>query len=602
MFNADNLATEVFGVLRSFDYTVNIFDFDGNRVFEPNEARRFFATPKNITVSIHEEGENSVIKMFLSQSTNISEVSGLISTMRTVSAKFGVLFNVRKYERELKPKDLSPNSGIEYETGVSVVEKGDDPQTEKVDAVKLDAVTDDIKVLTQELGNLAKHLRGEREDKVKKMDKKNLQEKKGAEMIFLPALGASVEVDAWAQFKDNHLVLYSAPEEFSDDQFRDEITGKVLKLKAVAGKVAADGMANMLSKVADAIEHGSTSKLHMAIADRAIALAYDAPSSVEEPTSTEREEEEKNDDEELKEKRSAEMIHLPALDLDVEKEAWEELKDGRLEIRSPINFEVKLGSSVHPDAFFLRQIADVTKFDGLANMFARIADDIDNGDRTPLKRHIAKVAIAAAKNDGQANLNEGLIVTESIREFGRWFDSLSTTAIFETDYSRLINDPDPLNGSFEMAMEMAWEAVHDNFDIGNFLDTAMVEEFNFGDEELTDEEKELTRDDVKSALQRYIEKELKNELEGEDYSPERDIENMADIFLPEVIDEIEAAGWVVTNEKLEECGEETELKNEDVLLPKNPKDDLSREVSAQRDDKEDEEARRIISLARPKTL
>ena len=602
MFNPTNLALEIFGILRSFDYTVNTFDFDGNRVYEPGEARRFFATPKNITVSISEEGENSGIKLFLSQSTSATEVTGLISTMRTTASKFGVLFNVRKYERELKPKDLSPNAEISFVPGISMA-KGEAEADYSDEAGKLDRIKDEVGELTNDFGKIMKHISTEKNEKVKEsMEHEPLEEKRGEEMIELPALGCSVEVAAWEAFKNGQINLYSPPESFGDAQMSNPTAEMVLKLKAVASKASADGLANMLSRVADALEHGSTSALYKKIASEAISLGYGA---VEEGV--------------IEEKRGAELISLPALGgIEVEKDAWEQFKNGSLALHSAVDFSAELGSSVSPEAFYLRQIADVAAADGMANMFARVADDLDVGakttpERRSLARAIANMAISAAKGGGSADLTEGLIITESVQGFMKWFDTMSHTKLFEDfddDYDRfrdspeeermsdLLGDTDELSGSFDDAVDIAYNSVEEDFSVAEFLESH-GSDFNYEDDTLSDEDKTLTADYVKSSLSHYLRQKLEDVLDGEEFPSEKDVSFLADKFLPDVKDTMESEGWTI-NDEIAEC--DTDLKNEDVLLPKNPKDDLTHELTTQTTADDDADARRIVALARPTTL
>ena len=46
------VATEVFQVLRSFDYTVRVYDENGMAKTEPAEGRRFMCYPHNLMVSL----------------------------------------------------------------------------------------------------------------------------------------------------------------------------------------------------------------------------------------------------------------------------------------------------------------------------------------------------------------------------------------------------------------------------------------------------------------------------------------------------------------------------------------------------------------------
>lgn len=105
LFNS--LSEELFQILKGSGKTLTLYGEDGNKTYEPKNARRVFAVPGNMMISVIEAGSDSEVKLYLSQSTDVDEVSGLINTLRQVSTRFNVLFNVRKYARELQPKDFA---------------------------------------------------------------------------------------------------------------------------------------------------------------------------------------------------------------------------------------------------------------------------------------------------------------------------------------------------------------------------------------------------------------------------------------------------------------------------------------------------------------
>jgi hypothetical protein len=106
----DNLADEIFQVLKGFGKILSLFDDKGKRVFEPSQARRMFAQPDKMMISIDDEGDNSEVKLLLSQSVNIKSIKRFLDTLRQLCTRFNVLFNVRKYGRELAPKDFAYQS------------------------------------------------------------------------------------------------------------------------------------------------------------------------------------------------------------------------------------------------------------------------------------------------------------------------------------------------------------------------------------------------------------------------------------------------------------------------------------------------------------
>lgn len=103
----DSLATEVFQILKGSGRTLSLFDVHGTKVFDPSQARRMFAEPDKMMVGINEDGLNSAVQMSISAEADLESLAKIIDTLRNVSTRYNVLFNVRKYGRELTPKDFA---------------------------------------------------------------------------------------------------------------------------------------------------------------------------------------------------------------------------------------------------------------------------------------------------------------------------------------------------------------------------------------------------------------------------------------------------------------------------------------------------------------
>lgn len=103
----DSLSEELFQVLKGSGKTLTLYGSDGNKVYDPKKARRVFAVPGNLMASVVEADSDSEVKLYLSASTDVEEIAPLINTMRQISTRYNVMFNVRKYGRELEPKDFA---------------------------------------------------------------------------------------------------------------------------------------------------------------------------------------------------------------------------------------------------------------------------------------------------------------------------------------------------------------------------------------------------------------------------------------------------------------------------------------------------------------
>ena len=213
----------------------------------------------------------------------------------------------------------------------------------------------------------------------------------------------------------------------------------------------------------------------------------------------------------------------------------------------------------------------------------------------------------------------------------------------------------------DAAFDIACKYVDDNFDIGDFLDEQ--DTLTIDDDTFTEDDKITTRTELMGALRSYLKHAIDNEMDGAEYTTDHDVAMMVDEYYPQAEQALKDMGWAIDGEKVEEseqtekrrflqfvnsktgeraespgkvevtgkserdieriesgmlrnCGsdwyvddfcddaldEDTELSNEDVLLPKNEKTDLTREVTNTHEDEPDQDVNRILSLARGKNL
>lgn len=103
----NKMSEELFQILKGSGKTLKLFDDSGNTVYEPMMARKFFAEPDKMMLSINDRDDDSCINLYLSQNTDIKAVADLVSTLRHVSTRYNVILDVKKYGKELTPKDFA---------------------------------------------------------------------------------------------------------------------------------------------------------------------------------------------------------------------------------------------------------------------------------------------------------------------------------------------------------------------------------------------------------------------------------------------------------------------------------------------------------------
>lgn len=102
------LASEIFEILKSYGKTLILYDDTGNVTYDPNQASRIFISPEKMMLSIINDNDDDIeVKLYLSNSVILSDQMKLINTLRQVTTRLNSLFNVRKYGKELSPKDFA---------------------------------------------------------------------------------------------------------------------------------------------------------------------------------------------------------------------------------------------------------------------------------------------------------------------------------------------------------------------------------------------------------------------------------------------------------------------------------------------------------------
>lgn len=101
------LASEIFEILKSYGKTLILYDKSGNVTYDPEQATRIFIQPERMMLSISNDGDDNEVKLYLSNSIILSDMMKLINTLRQTTTRLNSLFNVRKYGKELSPKDFA---------------------------------------------------------------------------------------------------------------------------------------------------------------------------------------------------------------------------------------------------------------------------------------------------------------------------------------------------------------------------------------------------------------------------------------------------------------------------------------------------------------
>lgn len=618
--NFEAVAKETFQILRSYDYEVLLFNDEHNQVFEPAEARRFFAKPENLLVSVVDDGEDSAVRLYLSKSTVIESVLGLVTAVRSMATKYKMIFHVRKYDRVLNPKDFATQASVSESkrtTSMNIVEGM--YGTSRSSYLKLE----NARMIVRHSARINENVLGARGRNIETI---HIENNVGERVLFpttqlAPARAMTYHVDNGGSWADSvgeqigrmatdfanlgacsrHVGFYGQELAESAQAVRDTVREEAREMRRVfEGMCRKTKYVEMCEALQEMAAQPLNESSHYAekVTELASLLNTEAISLSESVLETvartlEAAEVRKNAAKLTKEKNLT-LTHI--LGRPVNKDAWEAFKMGKLDLIGRPDVEIPRGMNpVMAVAHKLSSLAAVVKDDSMVNLLAYVASQLEEPNAPPqgakfvtgtFQGDLKLIGMKALKNAGiaEAAIAKG---SEALREFGEWTRSFTVENMIN-EIDRL---PEP-HYEDESKFEELEQRVVENFRYEDFM-AEMGSDFSYDlRDRLEDEEREYTSEQVLSPLAAYLEREC--DREG---VHNMDMTAKAKELLPEVIQFMERDGYVISDapvaeeavdencgicpgdEKVEECEIEEDLTSEDILLPKNQGDDLAGEVT-----------------------
>lgn len=532
-------AKEAFEILRGYDYELLLFNDERNQVFEPEEARRFFAQPENLLVSIHEKGEDSGVHVNLSKSTEIGSVMGLLDALRAMTTKYKGVFHVRKHDRDLSPKDFSTESSMQ---------EGQKNNNSEVYTMKLVEgmygtsrssylKLENARMIVRHSAKINENVLGARG---RNIDAIYIENALGERHLFsttqlAPARAMVHHVDNGGSWADSvgeqisrmasdfaacgsasrHIGFYGndlteAAQEVREN-LREHLRGMRRAFESFQRKTKYAEMCEHFSQLAaepltEGADEGRIAELASLLNTEAVQLSEAVLGTV--ARVLEANAERKYHAPKLAREKDIELTHV--LNHPVAKAAWEAFKNGKLElIRKPDIDGKQFADERARQVFILREIARSCKDDGMANLLSWASSEMQTAT--------GKLAAQLAVLRKQAMVATGLVQREpavkdvakgsaAVQEHIDWINSFSVSNLMEFDRFPL---PDH---SSEDHNERVLQSVVDNFDYDHFMTSSSARDFHYDVRAtLDDEESAIDFDAVVHAVEHFLETELSHQ-------------------------------------------------------------------------------------------
>jgi len=584
-FNA--VANEVFQVLRSFDYTVRLYDENGMTVMEPDKARRFMAYPHNLLVSLTDDDDNSRVTLSMGKSTHINDVMGLNQQLRTLATKYNMIFRTQQYGKVIGPKNFSELATVtEREEGRMQVCEG------------------------MYGTSRSSYLRLENARMIVRHNKRIDDSRIGARGRCVESVFVENAAGERTLMPTNNLMAGRAMTQHINQggKIGDPIAQQINTMSTDYGHLATGAQA-AISESAGIVREacrGKMGKLRKTFERLYNPSSYPtAISELQSQATVLNETDEPITDVRLDEMRGLLGSGLPqevyecackAMDemavqehsaptisvlggRQVNKAAWDEFRSRHIPLRNMPDFTHIETSGRHPRSsleeiiFRLHELAQAVSDDSLANLFDYVAQKLPDS-HDPNRAKYMQLAVAAL--NAVNGMPHGLARrNESVSEHMQWLSQFEPNLILSEVHGSSM-DPYFPHDEHDEAVNNAIA----NFDPEMFVDSPEMQDVLGGRDPHDPDENTLTRDEITQALDAYLAHhvEAQNEYFSDGFD---DTSGMADAVYGQAAEALHQRGYVVQEAGLQEDASE-ELTIEDVLLPKaNKGADLGGDVTKQ---------------------
>lgn len=580
MIDFSAVSPEIFSIIRSRDFVVDIYDDSGNKVIEPKEGRRFYIKGENHLVALVDSNENSILKVRLSKSADLSNLKGFIETLRVCANKYNMLFDVKRGDRDYEPKDFATeyaitNEGRQYMSDLTEGMHG----TSRSSYLKLE----NARMIVRHSERINDEVHGARSRKVESIFVENDQ---GERFLFptnqiAPARAMVCHVDNGGSFYDmvGQQITRMATDYQNLAQCSAFVQSNISNLAESAVSLR-ESCRQKLREMRRVFERCYRSRLgyveetaKMAEMGEPVLVESSVLENIRETLSVEGKQLDEsiietvarlvggNDivNEDMSDAVAAGdnadefvIVRFRAGErgFEVEKNVWDDFQAGRLDLMSSPSFN----SSDRMDKFssIVAQVRD----DRLLAVLGHVAETLPNLDdgQKDEKRKMEKVVSHTLKAVGES---DAPIMTGALREFQEWFDSTRFDRIISENYNDYTDGE--VRDEDRLGKEAQFEAIDDaasSFDVEEFLKSDISSEFGYGDHLEADPD-DLTFDSkyITGSISSYL-------LDVSDVSGDTDEESQAlsdhalaaaaDLY-PSVKAQLEMEGYILNEEGEDEA-------------------------------------------------
>jgi hypothetical protein len=615
-------AQEIFEILRSFDYTVALYDHEGADVTEPEEARRFYDHKANLMVSLIDDDDNSRVELSYGQSTHANDILGLDQNLKRLATDYALGFSAQQDNKVINPKGMNEDKRMllalvenMYGTSLSSYLRLENARM----IVRHSKRIDDSRIGAR--GRCVEHI--------------FIENAHGERFLFpgrrlAPARamtqhvnqGGSLTDEVGSQIKEMNedyanlgaasgfINLHSASLTEGAMAVREACRDSMRKLRKTFERLSrpssyaleCDAMKQSKALNENAVDETRITELRQLLNDADLPReVYECACKAMKMREAIVEANEPDDDEHTGVTWD-EMTNI--LGVTVNRQAWEQFRSGILPVtmrNSPLDQRDKDFNGKYEMMLFrlgnlIPRVADPSIANLLDHVTSTIKEMVEtkrvptrvtdsNNDRKSWKRtikgmiQIAAQAISARKPLAEPKKAKLATGNAAVKEHLAWFDLFDPNKVLAEDFGM---------GEMDIGFDSEEDAKFDAqaaFDANDFINSPEVADLTRGMDAHDPATNSISHDDLEAALSTYMQRHIETFSSYVGSGMDVDTHDLIDAVFDEASQALHDEGWVVQTigndeTSLEESADDTVLTMDDILIPKPDQgDSLRREVT-----------------------
>ena len=105
MIKSDNIASEIFKILKGSGQTVKLFTDEGENTVDQNKARRFYLPQSGSMVNLDETDSKRELRVSINRNTELNEIKDTLDQLKILANKSIIEYTLKSFTQQITPKD-----------------------------------------------------------------------------------------------------------------------------------------------------------------------------------------------------------------------------------------------------------------------------------------------------------------------------------------------------------------------------------------------------------------------------------------------------------------------------------------------------------------